>query len=171
MHNGGAAKLDSLLQASPRVALVLAISLSERCVLLQRTRADLDEGLDAILDQLDNDKDLESTFTAPPPPEGGTAKSSAANLTLPPVKIVNMYVSIVANCAAPFSNPYDAHPHAEWSVLRFHLPQWEIVALRDTASSSVESGTTSDISSLDFVMLVFSRTSEGALTDGDEPHK
>lgn len=159
-----AARLDALLASSDAVALVAAISLSARCVVMQRTRGDIEQQQSASIEL--SSEELDGTFSSVP-------VTAAAVATLPPTKIVETYLELVAHCAAPFVDVYDPHPHAEWSVLRFHLPQWNIVALRDTAADAsardaelTATTGTQPGETLDFCLVVFSRVTAGE-TDGE----
>jgi hypothetical protein len=162
------AKLDDCLKSRPATALILAVSLSERAVLLQRTRADMEATLGSPLEDLEVDG-FENTLRA------GTGNRAVADASfdssfsiaaprgLPSHTLVETYVGLAADCAAPFTDVFDPQPNMEWAALRFYVAGWEVCAFRDTArhlqgdESAVATAAT-EASSLDFLLITFSRS-------------
>lgn len=180
-------KLDECIKRTPSMAVIFAVSLTERCVLMQRTRADMmmaaaastsgagtpladdlaaDDYLSATTGGFDN-----SSLTAVNQATGG---GGGAGLALPPQALIETYVSLAAECAAPFIDLFDPRPDVEWSVARFNAPGWEVVVYRDTArqllaasggsaltllggtsSSADAGGVDNGGSALDFLLVAF----------------
>ena len=195
------AKLDECLRRHPAMGLVLAASLSEHVVLLQRTRADLDAAAAAAMGaSTDADADLEDYLAATNGSAAGAIRqateemaatsngsiaalvggqASSSSSSVPPPRLVETYVSLAAQCAAPFSDAFDPKKSTEWSVARFYPAGWEVSVYRDTArqigaagdsaatgegetpttaAAAAAAATDSDgVSPLDFVLVCFSR--------------
>lgn len=112
-------RIDDIFSSSPDTAVVVAVSLPDRAVLVQRTRADVASS--AVPPQ--------SPTAVASPVDDHAGSASAASL--PSQALVEQYVALCAHCAEPFTDAYDPKPASEWTLAKFQLRNWNVVAFRD----------------------------------------
>lgn len=145
-------RIDDLLQKDPNLAFVVVADVCRREIVLQRQRSDI--GSEDLVPE--NHSAANSSFT--------NADSSMTS-GVPPLNLVNAYVTLCAAAAEPFTDDFDLRPNEEWTLARFATKTWEICAIREAAVPSFGSPTNaaSDSSSRHhWILVLFTPVKSGS---------